>query len=150
MEIRYNLTVNIKQPVINSVYSIKKMIWVDVLQLELVSVDVSVQKDENQTPAPTQTDRHKQMFGLRVVQRLTSLPLLSAGALPALTVLFASPVCVRSLWLTAPLAGGVWSPRGAGKEEAWAPRCPASQRRVSPPPGTLLRRPRQETPETVH
>lgn len=26
MGIRYNLTVNIKQPVINSVYSIKKMI----------------------------------------------------------------------------------------------------------------------------
>lgn len=149
MGIRYNLTVNIKQPVINSVYSIKKNVlsWCVAIGTRVCGC-ISTEGWKPNTC--TQTDRHKQMFGLRVVQRLTSLPLLSAGALPALTVLFASPVCVRSLWLTAPLAGGVWSPRGAGKEEAWAPRCPASQRRVSPPPGTLLRRPRQETPETVH
>ena len=61
MGIRYNLTVNIKQTVINSVYSIKKMIWVDVLQLELVSVDVSVRKDEDQTPAHTHTDTSRRL-----------------------------------------------------------------------------------------
>lgn len=88
----------------------------------------------------------------RSVPHLTSLPLPWAAAPPAWTVWFASPVCARSLWLTAlpTVAGGLWSRQCSGRRAEWAPRYPGSPRRAARPPGTPPRPPRQETPERVH
>lgn len=87
-----------------------------------------------------------------LLSHLTSLPPLSACERPALTVWFASPVCVRSLWLTAPRVGAetLWSPWGEERGEARVPQYPVSQRSERLRPGRRRhRRRRPAIPGTV-
>lgn len=87
----------------------------------------------------------------KLLSHLTSLPPLSACEQPALTVWFASPVCVRSLWLTAPRVGAemLWSPWGEERGEARVPQYPVSQRSEHLRPGRRCRRRRPAIPGTV-